>query len=559
MKIVMAQHNYTVGDIAGNLEKILGAIHYYANTADLIVFSELCITGYYPKDLLGRESLITEQDKALTTIQEATKAIAGGVIIGAVERNAFAGKPFFNALLLIENGQILYRYHKQLLPTYGVFDEARHFQPGTKPGVFEFRGWRLGFLVCEDAWEDPDNPLYLSDPVAQLENINLDAVISINASPCNVGKHKQRYALVREIAQRCQASTLYVNQVGGIDDLVFDGGSIAYNRAGICVGHAPLYEEGDQLVDLDAPLSVDVVLPDSITMIAEQLKLGLQDYCRKTGFRRVVIGCSGGIDSAVTLAIAAWALGAENVIAITMPSQYSSAGSVDDSIALCDNLGVKLATAPIGPAFDLLRQSYEEAFGEESSPLAQENLQARIRGLLLMAYSNSKGTLVLSSGNKSELAVGYCTLYGDMSGGLSLLGDVYKLQVYALARYLNNRVFKRKVIPNAIIEKAPSAELAPDQKDSDVLPPYNQLDSILKIYLEADLLAEDELEGLQRLADKVAPEEVKRIHALVDRNEYKRKQAAPVIRVNRRAFGVDRQIPITARMTLLYNSTSRKA
>ena len=454
-----------------------------------------------------------------------------------------------NALLFIENGQIIYRYYKQLLPVYSVFNEARHFQPGTQPGLFEWKCKHLGFLICEDGWEDHENPLYQRDPVAQLENNELDLVISINASPCNIRKHQARYDVIKSIAQRCQADTVYVNQVGAIDGLVFDGGSTLFKANGECVIIAPFYQETVFNVDTEQlPQEKPITFPRSIALIAEQLKLGLKDYCAKCGFKQVVVGSSGGIDSAVTLAIAAWALGPENVIAITMPSEYSSEGSVDDSQSLCDRLGIQLLHAPIGETFNTELVAYEKAFGEPASPLAQENLQARIRGQRLMTYSNSTGAMVVSTGNKTEMSVGYCTLYGDMAGGVSLLGDVYKLQVYALATYLNEVVFEKEAIPVEIIDKAPSAELAPDQKDTDSLPPYDQLDAILKLFLEDDLIDVEEKNRLDKIVSDIPNEIIIKVKKMVDRNEYKRRQAAPVIRVNRRAFGVDRQIPITAKL-----------
>ncbi len=549
MKIVSAQLNYTIGDLAGNTQKILSVITEHGNTADLIVFSELCVTGYYPKDLLIRKGFIDAQNTAIGTIRSTTIGLKAGVIIGTVQSNPFAGKDFLNTLELIENGQTIYQYHKQLLPTYGVFDEARHFEAGNQPGLALWKGKKIGFLICEDAWENQDQPLYQHDPIKQLETNALDLVISINASPYNIYKRSTRHSLVKNIAERCQCPTIYVNQVGGVDDLVFDGNSLCYDAQGNCCYDGPLFKEDNHLIDLEQLADVKLKATDEMSIIADQLITGLRDYCNKTGFTQLVVGSSGGIDSAVTLAVAAQAMGPENVIAITMPSQYSSAGSVDDSAALCHALNIRLINAPIKDTFDIELKAYTEFFGQAPSPLAQENLQARIRGQRLMTYSNSTGAMVVSTGNKTEMSVGYCTLYGDMAGGLSLLGDLYKLQVYGLARYMNEAIFKREAIPQAIIDKEPSAELAPDQKDSDALPPYEQLDAYLQLLLENDLLEDQERKDLTATADNMPQEDRLRVRTLLDRNEYKRRQAAPVIRVNRRSFGADRQIPLTLKMT----------
>lgn len=558
MNIAMAQINFQIGDIAGNTAKILDTISWMEG-ADLIVFSELAITGYYPKDLLYRESLLEQQDKALARIVEATKEWGASVLIGLVERNPSAGKPFRNAAYLIDNGTIVYRYTKQLLPTYGVFDEARHFQPGSEPGIVEWRGQKLGILICEDAWESDDKPLYQHDPVKALAEHAVDLVISINASPCSLGKPMQRFNVIQRVAKTIKAPVIYVNQVGANDDLVFDGRSMAVGADGSLLANpatggiylAESYQECVLPVSLPgttATASAEELFGDDISLIANQLRMGLSDYCAKTGFSKVAIGSSGGIDSAVCIALAAWALGPENVTAVTMPTDWSSKGSVSDSAALCEALGVKLFHSPIGESLATEVAAYESTFGGKPGPIAHENLQARIRGQRLMTYSNTTGAMIVSTGNKSELSVGYCTLYGDMAGGLSLLGDLYKLQVYALAKYLNQVVFEKTAIPEAIITKAPSAELSPGQVDSDALPPYEQLDAILRLYLEDELISDADKETLMAEANK-APAEVRtHIQTLVDRNEYKRKQAPPVIKVTQRAFGADRQIPITSKV-----------
>ncbi len=548
MKVVTAQLNYTVGDFRGNSKKIIEVIEQYGNSADIIVFSELCVSGYYPKDLLQRKGFVKQNKLATEKIRCASKGKKAAVVIGTVHENPFSGKDFFNSLEFIDNGETRFVYHKQLLPTYGVFDEARHFEPGRLPGTILWRNTRLGFFICEDAWEDREQPLYNRDPIAALEGNNLDLVIGINASPYNIYKRSTRHGLIAGIARRCEAPVVYVNQVGAIDDLVFDGNSQVYNSDGNCLFDGKMFVEDVATCDLDSATPVQNSDVSDIEIITRQLITGLKDYCDKSGFTRVVIGSSGGIDSAVTIAIAALALGPENVTAVTMPSQYSSAGSVDDSAALCTALNVQLVNAPIKTTFKTELAAYTEAFGEAPSSLAQENLQARIRGQRLMTYSNSTGAMVVSTGNKTEMSVGYCTLYGDMAGGVSVLADLYKLQVYALAKHLNEAVFEREVIPQVIIDKEPSAELAPEQKDSDALPPYDQLDAYLQLLLEYDLLSDEEIALNEQIASAMSEQDKTKIRRLLDRNEYKRRQAAPVIRINRRSFGADRQIPLTARV-----------
>jgi NAD+ synthase (glutamine-hydrolysing) len=548
MKIVMAQLNYTIGDMNGNAGKIIDTIR--ANPqADLVIFSELCVTGYYPRDLLYRDGFLARQQAALDEIANATRAFDGAVVIGAVLANPSDGKPFTNSLLVLQDGVVTYQYNKQLLPTYGVFDEARHFEPGNSTGFLRIKCKNIGFLICEDAWEDDEHPLYDRNPVRQLSALDLDLVVSINASPCNVYKHAARHAVIRNVAYQVEAPVVYVNQVGGIDDLVFDGGSVVFDAQRQCLAQAPFYEEAVLAIDLADATPAVLQEPEPLPLIALQLRRGLIDYVAKCGFKKIVVGSSGGIDSAVVLALATWALGADHVTAITMPSAYSSAGSVDDSKALCDALKIPLFTYPIREQFTLDVANYTAQFGEPPGALAQENLQARIRGMLLMTYSNTTGAMVLTTGNKSESSVGYCTFGGDTLGGLALIGDLYKMEVFALARYLNADIFGREVIPEAIITKAPSAELAPDQRDEDSLPPYPQLDAVLRLFIEGDLLPTSERQACEATVAQMAASEVERVHKLVDRNEYKRRMAAPVIRVQRRSFGFDRQIPITTRVS----------
>lgn len=545
MKIVTAQLNYTIGDMRGNANKIIDTIENQGNRADLIVFSELCITGYYPKDLLDREGFIDAQMLELDRIKKATKGINSAVVVGAAMRNPMAGKKHLNALLFIEDGMVIYQYNKQLLPTYGVFDEARHFEPGGQVGAMTWRGKRVGFLICEDAWEDTGKPLYQKDPVAQLADCNCDVIVSINASPYNIYKRQSRAEVIKNIVKRCDCDVVYVNQVGGIDDLVFDGNSRIMLSNGYWISEAPEFEESVDLIDIRRQAPIDCRPDVSMKLMVKQVVMGLRDYCVKSGFKQVLVGSSGGIDSAVTLAICSLAMGPENVVAVTMPSKYSSAGSVDDSVSLCGALGVNLVESPIKETFEVEIKSYTNAFGETPSGLAQENLQARIRGQRLMTLSNSTGAMVVSTGNKTELSVGYCTLYGDMAGGLSILADLYKGQVYDMANYLNEWEFQREVIPFTIINKEPSAELAEGQIDTDSLPPYDQLDAFLQLILEGDLMSNEERHDLEVIVEDMPVEDQLRVRRMLDRNEYKRRQAPPLIRVNRRSFGADRQIPLT--------------
>ena len=555
MKIILAQLNYIVGDIEGNLKKILDVYEKYCHKNALLVFSELALTGYYPQDLLLKESFIVRQDKALAQLIKSTNGKKCAVIVGCIKRNSSnIGKPLFNALVVIDNGKQVFEYHKKLLPTYNVFDEARHFSSGDKNGIFEYRNLRIGFLICEDAWVADANSNYDKNPLADLKNKNLDLVISINASPNNLGKMQERLQIANEIRKQTNAPMIYINQVGGNDELVFDGWSFVVNQGGRLIYQLDAFRE--QILDFDLD-TLDIherdtgCKPKTLSnseMILNQTILGIRDYVRKCGFNKVVIGSSGGIDSAVTLAICVEALGSENVTAITMPSKFSSAGSVDDSEDLCSNLNINLLTAFIAEEFELSVKRFEKMSGEKPSGLTQENIQARIRGRILMEYSNHYGALVISTGNKSEMSVGYATLYGDMNGGVNPLGDLYKMEVYDLAKFINEKN-EREVIPISIIEKEPSAELSEGQKDSDSLPDYPLLDAILKLYIEGDLLDEKESEHCRNIVDKygTSESEIKRIQNMVDRAEFKRRQAPPIIRVQKRSFGMGRWLPVAAK------------
>lgn len=555
MKIAMIQLNYKVGDFEGNFQKIMGAIRRNQGKADVIVFTELCLSGYYPMDLLDRPGFVDTQDQYLARLCEETVDCPAVIVVGAITRNSFAGKPFFNSLLVLQQGKIDLIYNKMLLPTYNIFDEKRHFEPGRQSGVMEIKGKRVGFLVCEDGWFDKNHPEYAVDPVSLLEFQNLDVIIHINASPSNRGKLAQRTTALKHIVTRCKAPLVYVNQVGANDEVVFDGASFVMAPDGQLLYGLRSFAECEGIIQLNSMKSVSSVsgsplmsfptpAPDN-EVFYKQTVLGVRDYMAKTGFAKAIVNCSGGIDSALTIALACAAIGPENVTAITMPSRHSSAGSIDDSVTLCENFGVKLFTSSIEEEYRLAEEEFERTFGEKPSGLTCENIQARIRGLRGMAYSNHFGALVLSTGNKSEMSVGYATLYGDMCGGLAVIGDLYKMEVFALSRYVNQS-YGREMIPNAIINKEPSAELSDGQKDTDSLPPYPQLDAILRMYIEQDLLDAATYAKCLQFIQEAGPDVVTKVIRMVDKAEFKRKQAPPIIRVQRRSFGAGRQLLVSA-------------
>lgn len=556
IKIAMAQINPTIGDLAGNLKIIKSSIENAIKSgAEIIAFPELALTGYHPMDLLDDPSFalaISESVKELVSFSF-KKDIK--IIVGAPMPSGNKLKRWYNSALVIADGKIEYQYNKQLLPTYDVFDEGRHFLSGSaNQEPWRLRGRTIGIIICEDGW-DLDGSQYGESPFAQMWKEGADLVISINSSPSALEKMGKRQDLFSE-ASKLGFPIVWVNQVGGNDQIVFDGGSSVY-EGGRLVQRLPFFKESIDYVRLDARNKIVgsnhiSAIPEKNSLYADQIALGLRDYARRCGFTKVVVGSSGGIDSALTLALATKALGSENVMAITMPSKYSSSGSVSDSVALCKNLGVTLLEHPIKEIVDQYLVGFERSTGDSPSPLAIENLQARIRGTILMEYSNTHGHLLLTTGNKSEVSVGYCTLYGDTNGGLSLIGDLYKTEVFDLCRHINE-VEGREVIPLSIIEKEPSAELAPDQKDSDSLPPYPVLDAYLKLKIEGSALSMIELEASKRVMAGMEENErqkmMERVDSLIHRSEYKRRQSPPIIKLRPRSFGAGRQVPIAAKIS----------
>jgi len=545
MRIALAQLNPTVGDFDGNLGKIertLASLR--GERPDLAVFPELFVTGYPPRDLLERTWFIEKAALALDRLADISRAHpATGILAGTVMRSGRgSGKGLVNAAVLIRNGDLVAARPKMLLPSYDVFDETRYFDPAERVDVVGFAGEALGISICEDAWADPalwKRRVYDTDPVAELAALEATVLINIAASPFSVGKDEIRHGIFTEHAKRHGLPFVAVNQVGANDELIFDGRSMIVDAKGELIAYLPAFEERVEVVDLACPGPAIPFVPDApAASVHGALVLGLRDYVTKCGFEKVVIGLSGGVDSALVCEIAVAALGAMNVVGVTMPSPFSSKGSVEDSKALAANLGVKLETVPIEDVYSAYLSTLRPLLRDTAVGVTEENIQARIRGNILMALSNKFGYLVLSTGNKSELAVGYCTLYGDMSGGLAVISDVPKTMVYEIARFVNR---EREVIPQAILEKAPSAELKPDQKDQDTLPPYEMLDPILDLYIEEGRSPKEIVKaGFARAA-------VDWVVRAVNGSEYKRRQAAPGLRVTSKAFGMGRRVPVAAR------------
>jgi NAD+ synthase (glutamine-hydrolysing) len=545
VKIALAQINPTVGDFSGNLEKIVAASRQAAELgARLTVFSELCICGYPPADFLEKPSFLARCRTAVHELGVATCELSTAVLAGvALPAEPESGKPAVNAAVLLDGGRLLIEQHKRLLPFYDVFDEQRYFAPARSQQVVELDGVRLAITICEDAWNDKNfwpRRLYKSDPMEELMRQQPAVHINLSSSPFWHGKRALRRQMLAAIARRDGIPVLMCNQVGGDDSLIFDGSSLALNGQGELIAQAASFEE--DLVVLNpfkAPI-LPATQEDDTEAAYRALVLGTRDYVRKCSFQKVLVGLSGGIDSALVAAIAKDALGAENVLGIGMPSPYSSPGSIDDSRKLAANLGIRFETIRISGLFDEYTNALEPLFTGRTADTTEENIQSRIRGGLLMALSNKFSALVLTTGNKSEMAVGYCTLYGDMVGALAVIGDLVKTRVYAVCRWLNR---EGEVIPSAILEKPPSAELRPDQKDTDSLPPYEVLDPIIEAYVERYETPEQIAQ-----AHGFPLELVQHVVRLVERSEYKRQQAAPVLKVTSKSFGMGRRFPIAVRV-----------
>ncbi len=563
LRITLAQLNFTVGDIEGNVTRMVTAARQAASErADLVVFTELALCGYYPGDMLDESAFQQRVAAGLAALQQASAELPGlHWVVGAPTPAQGPGKRLHNSLLVLQAGEVRLRYAKQLLPTYNIFDERRHFEPGPDVAkVLRIGNAQVGLLICEDGWNDSGAD-YATNPFDRMRDAAPDLVVSINASPSHIAKREQRHQIFGDASRRNGLPILYVNQIGGHDQIVFDGASFAVEPEAGIVFEAHRFVEDVRTLRFDngrfltaegeKPEPVPAQGLPTMEFYRQQIVLGLSDYARRGGFKQVAVGSSGGIDSALTLALAAQALGPENVVGITMPSRFSSSGSVDDSVALCRNLAVQLLTHPIADLVAVYAQQFEASFGQVLQGLPLENLQARIRGTVLMEYSNAFGHLLLTTGNKSEISVGYCTLYGDTNGGLGLIGDLYKTEVFALSRHINEHA-GRELIPEAIIGKEPSAELAPNQRDVDSLPPYPVLDEVLKILIEGDRLAPAEYDAAHAFVQQLGQGDdgrtlVQRVRMMVARNEYKRRQAPPIVRVRARAFGSGRQMPIAAR------------
>jgi len=550
MRIGLAQLNSTVGDLAGNRRKILDAYHaLVARGAELVVFPELIVCGYPPRDLLFKRRFVSDNEESLTEI--ATQIGDVPAVIGFVETNpSNEGRRCFNAAAFCQHGEIAVIARKCLLPTYDVFDEDRYFEAAREPVIVTHAGLKIGLTICEDIWKNPaidTGRLYRVDPVASLAAKGVDLVLNLSASPWHHGKGHVREQLVINSARVLRCPLIYCNAIGGNDELIFDGRSLVADAAGNVIARLAAFAEELKVVDVDvtarkaasaasaSPFPVITPADNSPGDIYAALVLGLRDYATKSGFKRALVALSGGIDSAVVAVIAAEAFGAENVIGVSLPSAISSQHSKDDARILAQTLGLRFETIAIAQAVAAAETALGPVFVGRKPDVTEENIQARVRGVIMMALSNKFGSLLLTTGNKSEVAVGYCTLYGDMCGGLAVISDVFKTQIYALSRWINR---EREIIPLNTIEKPPSAELRPGQVDQDSLPPYDVLDAILKGYVEEGLSRRDLI--AQGFAEAVVNDVVRK----VDLNEYKRKQAAPGLRITPLAFGVGRRIPI---------------
>jgi NAD+ synthase (glutamine-hydrolysing) len=543
MKIALAQLNTIVGDLAGNEARILAAYQRGVEAGvELVVCPELSVTGYPPRDLLLKKRFVTQNLATLDRLAAATGQTA--LMVGFVgENQSRPGRAVTNSVALLQNGKIVATRVKTLLPTYDVFDEDRYFQPALENFPVDFNGQKIALTICEDIWNDEDfwpERRYQSNPPVELAEAGARVIFNISASPWHLGKNKTRHEMLRSLALKTKRPVVFCNQVGGNDELIFDGASLVFNAAGELIAGGKLFEEDFVVVDTDATGSVSLPAFSDEELIYRALVLGLRDYLHKCGFKSAVLGLSGGIDSAVSACLAVEALGKENVRGVALPSQFSSQHSLDDARVLAERLGIRHDVISIQPPFESVKQTLKPVFAGRAEDTTEENIQARLRGVTLMALSNKFGSLLLTTGNKSELAVGYCTLYGDMCGGLAVISDVPKTMIYRLAKWINRG---KELIPASSITKAPSAELRPNQTDQDSLPPYEVLDQVLDLYVVQGKTASD------IVASGIDEATVRRVVRLIDLNEYKRRQAAPGLKVTTKAFGMGRRIPIAQRYT----------
>ncbi len=543
MKIAICQLNYTVGDVEGNVAKIIDSYNRaVADGADMALFSELAICGYPPQDLLDYPHFIDKCRNALLELAEITEDTA--IIVGCPMFSELdKGKKLYNSAVVLRNGAIQDMFAKTLLPTYNIFDEYRYFEPNDEFRLLEFNGLKIAITVCEDLWDLDDAKLYKICPMEHLKPLQPDLLINISGSPFSYKHIENRRELMRQNALKFDIPLFYINQVGANTDILFDGGSMFINRDGVIAEELEYFEEDYKVVNWQPDMGYQShshnYKNDDIALIYQALKMGLVDYFKKSGFTKAILGLSGGLDSAVVTALIADAIGVKNVLPVMLPSKFSSDHSIDDSLILCQNLGMEFEEIAIQEAVNSFEELLEPLFKNLKRDVAEENIQARTRGILLMALSNKFGHILLNTTNKSEAAIGYGTLYGDMCGGISVLGDVYKTQVYELAEYINRN---GEIIPQNILTKPPSAELSPGQKDSDSLPEYSLLDKILHHYIENQLGPEAIIElGFD-------PVIVTKIIAMVDRNEYKRFQVPPILRVSDKAFGIGRQMPVVGKI-----------
>jgi NAD+ synthetase len=541
LKVALAQINPTVGDLAGNEAKILAAYRRGIDAgAEMVLCPELSVTGYPPRDLLLKKGFITRNLELLDRLAAATGKVA--LVVGFVGKNELRpGREVTNSVALLQHGKIAATRAKTLLPTYDVFDEDRYFEPATENQPADFGGGKIALTICEDIWNDEDfwtERRYLHNPPVELAEAGAGIIFNISASPWNLGKNKTRFEMLRSIAHKTRRPVIFCNQVGGNDELIFDGSSVVFNANGDLIAQGKWFEEDFIVVDTDSKAVIKPIELAVEEAVYKALTLGLRDYFYKCGFKSAVLGLSGGIDSAVTACIAVAALGKENVRGVSLPSQFSSQHSLDDARVLAERLGIQYDLVPIEKAFETMKAQLQPLFAGKPEDTTEENLQARLRGVILMALSNKFGSLLLTTGNKSEIAVGYCTLYGDMAGGLAVISDVPKTMIYRIAKWINR---EREIIPNSSITKPPSAELRPNQCDQDSLPPYDVLDAILDLYVVQGKSA------LDIVAAGFEEATVRKVIRLIDLSEYKRRQAAPGLKVTTKAFGVGRRMPIAQR------------